>query len=389
MPAVTPDAAISLIAVMEAASVTGPAKNLIEFCRAARQPDPERPDLPVIRPSVATFVRGPAGVGNAFVAAVAAAGLDVAALPERFRFDPQSLSALRALIESRRPDLVQTHNVKSHFLFRLAGLHRRFRWIAFHHGYTTTDLKMRAYNLLDQWSLRAAHRVITVCGAFSRDLRRVGVPASRIRVLHNSVRLPSRPAPVAAAELRARLDVPADAPVVLAVGRMSREKGHIHLVEAFAALRRQHPQDVRLVLVGDGPERGKLESALRAAGLAQAVRFAGQTNDVQSFYAMSDVLALPSLSEGSPNVVLEAMAAGLPIAATAVGGVPELVENEVTGLLVESANPQALAAALARLLSDRPLARQLAARATSLVARSFTPEAFRRSLLEIYRDACS
>jgi glycosyltransferase involved in cell wall biosynthesis len=377
---------IRIVAVMEAAGVTGPAKNLIEFCRNARQPDQERPDLPVIHPFVATFVRGRAGSTNDFVSAVSAAGIDVETIPERFRFDPQSLFELRARIVRLKPDLVQTHNVKSHFLFRLSGLHRRFPWIAFHHGYTWTDQKMRAYNQLDRWSLRAARRVITVCGPFSKDLQRVGVPLSRIRVLHNSVRLPVKPTSTAVAELRQRLAIPRDSPVILAVGRFSHEKGHIELVRAFALLRRQFPQDARLVLVGDGPERGNLEAAVQSAGLTREVQFAGQVSDVQPYYAMSAALALPSLTEGSPNVVLEAMAAGLSIAASAVGGVPELLENEVNGLLVEPANPPALAGALHRLLSDLPLAQRLAARSAALVARSFTPEAFRRSLLGIYRE---
>jgi glycosyltransferase involved in cell wall biosynthesis len=387
MQAVTPAGPISLIAVMEATTVTGPAKNLIEFFRTARRPDRERPDLPYIRPRVATFVRGPVGTSNAFVSAVAAAELEVDVLAERFRFDPGCLADLRARIVRLKPDLVQTHNVKSHFLFRLSGLHRSVRWIAFHHGYTTTDLKMRAYNLLDRWSLRGAHRVITVCRAFAQDLERHGVQASRLRVLHNSVRLPARPAPEVVAGLRERLRIPHGSPTVLAVGRLSREKGHAFLIEALATLRRQYPRDVRLVLVGDGPERGNLEAAVRAAGLGEVVQFAGHTTDVQPFYAMCDALALPSLSEGSPNVVLEAMAAGLPIAATAVGGVPEIVENEVSGLLVKPANAAALADALVRLLTDGALARRLSASAMERVTRSFTPEAFRRSLLEIYGEA--
>jgi glycosyltransferase involved in cell wall biosynthesis len=377
---------IRLVAIMEAASVTGPAKNLIEFCRNARQPDKERPDLPVIHPSVTTFVRGRAGLTNDFVSAVSKAGLDIETIPERFRFDPQSLFDLRARIVQLKPDLVQTHNVKSHFLFRLSGLHRRFPWIAFHHGYTTTDQKMRAYNQLDRWSLGSARCVITVCGPFSKDLQQAGVPASKIRVLHNSVRLPVQPTSTVVQNLRQRLNLPSESPVILAVGRFSHEKGHVDLIGAFAILRKLFAQDVRLVLVGDGPERGNLQSAVQSAGLSQEVIFAGQVSDVQPFYAMSAALALPSLSEGSPNVVLEAMAAGLPIAATAVGGVPELLENEVTGLLVPPADPPALASALHRLLADPALTQRLTSAASALVTQSFTPEFYRRSLLEIYRE---
>ena len=96
-------------------------------------------------------------------------------------------ASLRRIVEQRAPNIVQTHNVKSHFLMRQSGLWRRQPWVAFHHGYTTTDLKMRVYNQLDRWSLRAAHCIITVSHAFARELARAGVPPERICVLHNSV----------------------------------------------------------------------------------------------------------------------------------------------------------------------------------------------------------
>jgi glycosyltransferase involved in cell wall biosynthesis len=382
---------IKLLSVIEATTVTGPAKNLLGFCRLARSPELSAAGLPRVEISVATFERG-AGAGgdaapNAFVAAARAAGVEVDVIGERFRFDPRVIGYLRRVVERRAPDIVQTHMIKSHFLARLAGLGRGRPWVAYHHGYTTTDLKMLAYNRLNRWSLPAAERVITVCGPFAERLTREGVPRERINVRHNSVVAPP-PADVDERRaLREKLGADEGTRVVLAVGRLSREKGHADLVRSLAALRGLHPElDFKLVIVGEGPERKRVEAEARAAGVLGHVVFAGHTANVRPYYAAADVLALPSHSEGSPNVLLEAMAAGLPVVATAVGGVPEIATNEESALLVPAHDTDAFAAALGRLLTDEALAGRLGRAAAARAIAEFSPEAYARGLVRIYQQ---
>jgi glycosyltransferase involved in cell wall biosynthesis len=175
---------------------------------------------------------------------------------------------------------------------------------------------------------------------------------------------------------------------MLVVGRFSTEKGHADLIPAVAFLTQIYKQPFRCILVGDGIERSNLERSIAAAGLTQRFLFAGHTSEVAPYYALADILVVPSLSEGSPNVVLEAMAAGLPIAATSVGGIPETVEHEVSALLVPARNPEAMAAAVARLLSQPELARRLSAEASAQCARRFSPAAYQRELLSVYSRLC-
>ena len=381
---------LRVLALMEAATVTGPAKNLIEFCRRARSLGAAAGDPPAAEITFVTFQRGHADEGeapNPFVAAARAAGVGVEVIPERFRFDARVVGDLRRVVEKRRPDIIQSHMVKSHFLVRLSGLRRRLPWVAFHHGYTTTDLKMELYNRLDRWSLPAADRVVTVCGAFAGQLTRIGVSPEKIFVRHNSINLNGTPPPSAgdARALRERLGIAEGERVVLAVGRLSREKAHVDLVNALGRLR-AGGADFRLVVVGEGPERPAVESAACEQGISDRVVFAGHVSDVRPFYALADVLALPSHSEGSPNVLLEAMAAGLPVVATAVGGVPEIVAHEESALLVGPRDPEALAAAVGRMLRDEPLARRLSERAAALIAESYTPDAYARSVAGLYRE---
>lgn len=380
---------MKLLTIVEATDINAVAKTVLDFYRATRELKQARPDFPIIEGCVVTFDRrrGDNAPPNAFVTAARELGLDVESIPERRRFDLSVIPALRDLVARRGPDVVVTNSVKSHFLMWRSGLWRLRPWVAFHHGYTDTDRKMRLYNRLDRWSLPHADRLVTVCRAFARELANsTGVSNDKIFVQHNSIRrgLPVSAADVAA--LRNNLGIGHDERVVLSVGRLSREKAHIDLLAAFKRLRETKPEiSCQLIIVGDGPERASLAAAAESLAGKGRVTFTGQLPDVQPFYAMADVFALPSHSEGSPNVLLEAMAANLPLVATAVGGVPEMIESNESALLVPSNDPPALAAAIANLLIDKQLAERLTKQAAALVDTQYNPENYARSLVEIYR----
>ena len=390
-----PDSRIKILAIVEATNVNAVAKNMLEFQRAANALWQQSAGFPCIELSLATFDRGaearPSGRArpdNEFVKAVRESGMDIEIIPERGRFDTGVISALRKIVARRSPDVVVTHQVKSHFLMRLSRLWQEYPWVAFNHGYTTTDRKMLLYNRLDRWSLPRADRVVTVCDAFARKLVKMGVPRERIHVQHNSIRPESA---VGAEEIRAfrkQLSVKEDERMILAVGRLSKEKAHIDLLRAFKNLCDTNKAiNARLVIVGDGPERENLGTTAASLGLVDRIVFAGHVNKVLPYYAAADVLVNPSHSEGSPYVLLEAMAANLPIVATAVGGVPEMLEDNETALLVPVSDSRAMAEALARVLTDENLANRLTKNAAALVNGRFAPEQYVRAVLEIYGDA--
>jgi glycosyltransferase involved in cell wall biosynthesis len=402
---------------MEATTVTGPAKNLLNFCRLMQSPEFAAGGKPPVEVSIVTFHRqhvsepGAVAMGsdnsscivdpiatalgsdtspNAFVKTAREMGITVDVITERFRFDPSVVKELRAIVARQSPDVIQTHMIKSHFLVKLAGLGKRYPWIAYHHGYTTTNLKMRGYNQLNLWTLPSATRVITVCRAFANQLSLAGVRADRINVCHNSVVAPRNISRDEQKDLRRQLGIIDAELVVLAVGRLSKEKGHHDLFSAIALLRQADPElNFKLVILGEGPERPQLEKAIQANGLGDFVTFAGQINDVAPYYAIADTLALPSHSEGSPNVLLEAMAAQVPIVATDVGGVPEIATDEEHALLVPARNPKSFAEALHRLLTTPALARKLSVNARARAEKDFSPEAYARSLIGIYRELLS
>jgi len=368
---------------MEAGSVTGPAKNLIAFGQWTRTPEGRASGIEL---SVATYVRHGSGAGRGFLAAAQSAGLTTWEIPERGRFDRHAATELARVIDRVDPQIVQTHNTKSHLFVKVSKFRRLRPWIAFQHGYLTTDLKLLLYNEVDRWTLPAASVVVSVCEAFTQRLLRYGVLPGRLRVLHNSAEPKPRAAPELLHELRARLGVEDSDAVIVTIGRMSREKGHAELIEALHALPPTR-RPWKLVLVGEGPERKRLESLVAQRGMAQRVVFAGYSTNIDEFYGIATLFVLPSHSEGSPNVILEAMAASVPIVATAVGGTPEILRHEVTALLPRSRDPRALAQAIARLLNDEKEASDLARAALDDLRQRFSPAVYRDRLIEIYRSA--
>lgn len=368
---------LSVLALLEATRLTGVARNAIEYGKLAsaavggihvavalaliRRCTDYAADCDVLR-------------GHA-----AAARLPVDILIERHRYDSQVVNDLCRLVHATRPHIIETHHVKSHCLVALSGLWRHYTWVAFHHGYTQTDAKVRAYNQVDRWSLRHATHVVTTNQPFAAMLASRGIPRSRITVLHNGVRdLPLVPVGVAA--LRQELNLCEGERVVVSVGRLSQEKGQADLIRAFSPLRDR----AKLVIVGDGADRPSLERFARALGLERSVIFAGMRANVAPFYAMADVFVLPSLSEGSPNALLEAMACSLPIVATRVGGVPEIATDGTTALLVPPRQPLALAGAIVRLLDDAALGAELGAAARRRVLTDYTPEERTMRLSRLY-----
>jgi len=381
---------MKILSVVEATNVNAVAKLVLDFYRTADEVSRAHDDFPTIKGSIVTFDRAASGApANDFVAAVHAAGIDLDIIPERGRFDLSVIPALQNVASKRQPEIIVTNSVKSHFVMWRSRLWQKNPWVAFHHGYTTTDRKMRLYNRFDRFSLPRADLVVTVCHAFARELTTVaGLRPEKLRVQHNSI----RPAPrVAVEDVRAwqeRLGISNDQQVILSIGRLSKEKAHADLIEALRRLCAANPDlNVKLLIVGDGPERDALKAAVQAQRIAERVAFAGQVKDVQPFYAMADVFVLPSHSEGSPNVLLEAMAARVPVVATRAGGIPEIVENEKSALLVPVSDPEALAAAIKRMLRESNLGVRLVEEGVGILASNHMPEQYVRALIKIYEDA--
>ncbi|MBC9735614.1 glycosyltransferase family 4 protein, partial [Nocardioides marmotae] len=244
------------------------------------------------------------------------------------------------------------------------------------HGLAADDYP-RAARLLG----RCADLVVAVSDDVADRLVGGGLPANRLRVVENaapSLRLPARRA------ARAALGLPADVPVALAVSRLIAPKRPDLLVDAWARLGASGAAGAPLLLLaGDGPARPALERQVAAAGLAGGVRLLGDRHDVDRLLAAADLLVLASDREGLPVSVLEAMGAGVPVAASAVGGLTSLAGAVE---LVGEPTAEAWADAVRRLLEDPGRRQDLATAAGALVERRFSPAAMTASYDAIYQD---
>jgi glycosyltransferase involved in cell wall biosynthesis len=232
---------------------------------------------------------------------------------------------------------------------------------------------------LARWSHRLADRVVVNSRAALEEERRAGAPADTTTYIPNGVDVAEEGPPA-----RAALGLP-EGFLVVAVGQLSEIKGHRYLIEAWPEVVRAHPA-ARLVLVGDGPRGPALQEQARRLGVDGSVFFLGFRPDGRRYAAAADVFVQPSLTEGMPNAVLEAMAAGRPVIATRVGGVPELITDGETGRLVPPADPAALAAAIASLLADEAERLRLGGAARARTRAEFSADTVRSAFEGLYRS---
>jgi glycosyltransferase involved in cell wall biosynthesis len=226
---------------------------------------------------------------------------------------------------------------------------------------------------LQRASYTCAHRIVANAAAVRTRLRREGIPARRISVVPNGLELERFPPRTGDRPLRK----------LLIVANLRPGKGHDTLIEAMPAVLRRFP-DAHLAVVGEGTERERLEGLTASRGLTNAVTFEGHCEDVPARMADADLFLFPSESEAFPNAVLEAMAAGLPVIAAAVGGILELVSEGETGLLVAPRDPAALADCVCRLMTDPPLARKVAAEARTMVESRYGFDRMVASIEQLY-----
>lgn len=227
-------------------------------------------------------------------------------------------------------------------------------------------------------------RYIAVSNDVAREMcRTLRIPDGKVRMIHNGID-PDRFDRTADPHLRATLSGGTDRPLVFTSARLVQQKGHRYLLEAAASV----PEAV-FVLAGEGPERRNLEEQIRSTDLDARVVLLGHRDDIPDLLAVCDLFVLPSLYEGLPVVVLEAMAAGKPVIATAVGGTSEAVVYGQTGLLVPPADPAALSRAIRMLLDNTEMGRRLARAGRCRVYRDFAAPTMVRRVTDVYDEILS
>jgi glycosyltransferase involved in cell wall biosynthesis len=307
------------------------------------------------------------------------AGVPVREMDFRGDLSPSAVAQLRGLLREQRPEVVQLHDPHAVSAGLLASRlsARRPALVA------TRRVDFPLRGLLSRRKYAACGRVVAVSEAIAAVLRRDGVPADRVRVVHEGV--PDRPAQPGGRQALRELGIPEDAPVVGNVAALTDHKDHATLLAA-AALVCARGSAARFVIVGEGELRSRLEAQARALGLEGRCVFAGFRSDLDRLIPAFTLFCLSSHHEGLGTSLLDAMAFGVPIVATAAGGIPEAVADGVTGRLVRPRDPEALGSALLEALESPAQRDAWALAARRRFEERFTADRMVEATLAVYAE---
>jgi glycosyltransferase involved in cell wall biosynthesis len=316
-----------------------------------------------------------------------AAGVEVTTIAKRYKVDPLALARLVRLMKAKRFDVVQTWIFAANTYGRLAARAAGVPVVVT--AEMAVDLwKGKGQLAIDRRLAGWTDRVVGNSNAVVAFYRKAGIPEARLAMIPSGIGDEEPPA-VDPKAVRADLGWPEGAPLVLFAGRLAAQKGVDDLLAALDLVRHVRP-DVRTLIVGDGPLRGRLEETAHAFNLDRQVRFLGHRDDVPRLMAAADLVVLPSLYEGLPNVVLEAMRSRKPVVATAAPGTTEVVDDGRTGLLVPydpervAAFESGLAARMGELLADPDRAAAMGAAGRERVLTEFGWPAIAQQTVEVY-----
>jgi glycosyltransferase involved in cell wall biosynthesis len=315
-------------------------------------------------------------------------GIRVVSLGRRPGFDWKCVRQLRRLCVAEGVQLIHAHQYTP-FAYALATrlFGRRPPVLLTEHGRFFPDYPSRKRMWFNRLLSEPRDRFVAVGNSVRQALLdNEGFPPNRVEVVYNGVGLPACDADVAGrAAIRAELGLAGDDFMVVQVARLDPIKDHNTAIRAIGLAARACPR-MRLFIVGDGPEKLPIQQAIDKQGLAGQVTMLGLRNDVRRLLTAADAFLLTSVSEGIPITILEAMVASVPVVATSVGGVPELIRDEATGLLAPAGNAEQLAGALVRLAENPALGTALASRAKCQVEANFSETSMIANYERIYRN---
>ncbi len=313
---------------------------------------------------------------------IASDGLPTHLFEVRNAYDVGAIPAIRDYLASRDIDLLCTHDYRTNTIGFAVSRFSKRPWVAFSRGWTQENLKLALFQTVDKTIIRFADHIVAVAQSQKRRLVRLLVPAGKITVVHNAIDSDAVTA-VEPENLRRRFGFPPDCVIAVAGGRFSAEKGQLDLVQAGIVAAGKNDR-LRLVLYGDGPDLAAARRLVNKSGCEDRIVLPGFERNLIAHLRGADLLVNPSHSEGLPNIVLEAMAAGVPVLATAVGGVPEIITNGVNGILVPPRRPEELTAGLLKLAGDSAWRGELSKRARETLSERFSFRLQTETLVDIY-----
>lgn len=335
------------------------------------------------RPVIGILVSDP-GISRDMVREAESGGVETRVFHCDARFSLRVMRELRGWIREREIDLVHSHGYKSNF-YALGTTRRKLPLVATNHNWLKHHWRLVAYSLIDKWLIRYFDAIIAVSGLIRDEMIAAGIPGDKISVIDNGVDVEDIARQVHPSSAGKMTSECGSTKIVGAIGSLKEEKGFRFLLEAAFHVT-AGVGDVKFLIVGDGPLREELERMASSRAAEGSIVFTGYRNDVYSLLGTFDLFVLPSLKEGLPMVLLEAMAAGIPVIATRVGAVPRVISDGVNGLLISPGDIDELRKAIERVLGDSSLAASMATRGLATVQDHYSSESMFSRYHEVYLD---
>ncbi len=299
-------------------------------------------------------------------------------------YDRRAVSMIRSWLLDNNIKILCTHDYRSNILGWAATRPLKTHWLPFSRGKTSENLKVRLFHGFDSQVMKRAKNIVAVSGGEAQRLENKGIDSARISVVHNAANVGAFTI-VEKVNLRERFHLPNNSIICLSAGRFSTEKGQHILIKAATKAIDQDSR-LRFLLYGDGPDFSSASQEVEKLNLKDKILLPGFEQNLIGCMKDADMVINPSLSEGLPNVVLEAMAVETPVIATSVGGVPELISNNINGLLVPPDSPSVLSTAILELSQNSDLSEKLRSEALKTVKNDFSFEAQYVKLSNLYRQ---
>ncbi|MCQ2560069.1 MAG: glycosyltransferase [Clostridia bacterium] len=323
-----------------------------------------------------------------FVKVAKEKGLDALAIPMRHKRDMGIIKQLKALMLQEKVDIVHTHGVRANLVGRLAAKQAGKKIVVTtEHSLLAQDypgfLSRMLNMLIEKFSRPITTHFIAVSDGLRRALLKQGISENKITVIHNGLNPEDFVTHQPLDFWRQKLHIEASVPVVGIVGRLHPVKGHRYFLQAAQQILQTKPE-VRFLVVGDGSERPSLEAYAAELGITDQVIFTGFVKEVAEIMPALNVLVIPSLWEGFGLTALEGMVLKVPVLASSIGGLPEVVEDEYTGLLVPPADSQALAEKTLWMLDNPEETRILSQNALKVLQEKFTSQVMAAKTEQLY-----
>lgn len=294
------------------------------------------------------------------------------------------LKQIRKFINDNNIHIVHSHGYKPNIFLSLIP-NKKFKTIATIHGWekNSVGIKGRAYEFLDSKALKRFDSVVAVSKAVVDDLMKRGIRKEKIDLIYNGIKMNNNSHHLNILKIRQKYGFPKEAFIVGSVGRLTKVKGHEFFIKAMPSILNEI-ENCHFAIAGEGPLKEDLMSLIKKNNLSNNVKLIGYTENIGEFLAMIDLFVMPSLSEGLPIALLEAMANGKPIIGSNVGGIPEVITSESEGILIPPADSSAISKVIKKLYHDKGKIVRMAAMGKKIVEDNFSSVSMAEKYLQIY-----